>query len=198
MKNHLKEFWTDKRVLFIGCMWILYAAIVATGGLGGWTWMWIAAGLAIFFFVEYFIHRFVLHGIFSKLMPKAHQGHDDHHEHPTEMRYLLTPNSYNVPYHIGLWIVFTVLSQSMHTGGAIMLGLATLHLYYEWAHFVSHRAIVPRTKWGKWMKKHHLLHHYKSPEGWYGVTNPAFDKLLGTNRAAAKPEPVRNDKSMPS
>ncbi|GAA3405665.1 sterol desaturase family protein [Paenibacillus hodogayensis] len=180
MRSHLKEFCKDGRVLFIGIMWIVYASVAMATGWNGRTWAWVGAGIAIFFFVEYFVHRFVLHGVLCRWMPKAHQGHDDHHAHPTEMRHLLTPNSYNVPTHFALWLVCSASTASVHAGSAVMMGVAALHMYYEWTHFVSHRPIAPRTRWGKWMKKYHLLHHYKSPDSWYGVTNPALDKLFGT------------------
>lgn len=198
MRDHLKEFMRDGRIVFIGTMWVLYLAAIVATGWNGWTWVWLAAGVAIFFFIEYFVHRFVLHGFMSKLMPKAHMGHEKHHEHPNEMEYLLTPNSYNIPYHLGLSVAFAAAFQSVHIAGAIMLGIGTLQMYYEWTHFVSHRPIVPNTRWGKWMKKHHLLHHFKSSEAWYGVTNPAFDKLFGTDDDSSLPNRPRKDNTLHS
>lgn len=181
MRKYVIEFVTDARVLFIAAMWVVYLATAIATGWHGWSWCFAAAGVFVFFVVEYVIHRFVLHGLLSKLMPKAYEGHEYHHAHPTEMRYLLTPNAYNVPNHFLVWIVLMLLTQSVHRGSAVMVGFTFLQLYYEWTHFVSHRPIVPLTRWGKWMKKYHLLHHFKYADGNYGVTNPLFDKLMGTD-----------------
>ncbi len=52
-----------------------------------------------------------------------------------------------------------------------MLGL----LWYEWVHYVAHIAYVPRTPFGRWIKKYHLWHHFKNERLWFGVTNPSMD-----------------------
>ncbi|MFB6364316.1 sterol desaturase family protein [Paenibacillus elgii] len=73
--------------------------------------------------------------------------------------------------------------------------LISFLLYYEWTHYVAHRPIKPITPWGRWMKKVHLWHHYKSKNYWYGVTNPLFDVMLGTFRdeqQVEKSETARN------
>jgi 4-hydroxysphinganine ceramide fatty acyl 2-hydroxylase len=177
----IREFWFDKRVMFITCMQVFYVLTTILSKYETWTWAAIGGGILLFFFTEYFIHRFALHGFLSKIMPKAYQLHDEHHEDPKNIAFLMTPNVYNVSYHFGLWIAFSVLTQSIHMSSSIMLGFGTYQLFYEWTHFISHRPIVPMTPWGKWMKKFHLLHHYKNAEGYYGVTHPAMDIILGTS-----------------
>jgi len=188
MSTYLKEFWLDKRILFISFACTLYAAAVIATPYNPLMWVSLACGIAFFFVAEYFIHRFVLHGIISAIMPNAHKGHEEHHHDPKNNEFLLTPNAYNVPFHIALSILFTALFQNIHLGFSLMLGFGLYHLYYEWTHFVSHRPIVPMTPWGKWMKKHHLLHHYKDEESYFGVTHPTFDMLLHTDHPIANAE----------
>lgn len=53
-------------------------------------------------------------------------------------------------------------------------------LIYEWKHYVAHRPIKPITKFGVWVKKLHLLHHFKNENYWYGVSTPFVDILFGT------------------
>lgn len=180
MKAYLKEFWTDKRSLFIVSMLIIYSFVFVFTAQQQGAWIAFGSGMVAFIIIEYAAHRFILHGVLAKWMTKAYKGHEDHHDHPTDMVYLLTPNAYNVPNHILLWVVACIITGSLHLGSAALIGLSLYHLYYEWSHFISHRAIVPLTPWGKWMKKYHLLHHFKSPNHRYGVTNPAIDIIVGT------------------
>jgi len=198
LKAYLKEFWTDKRVMFINLMFIIYSCSALFTPYEPWSWTAVIGGVVFFFFLEYFVHRFVLHGFFAKIMPKAHVGHDAHHNDPLNMTFLLTPNQYNVPYHFLLWVVFSLAFWSFHLGSSVMAGFAAYHLYYEWSHFVSHRPIQPITPWGKWMKKFHLLHHYKNDKHWFGVTHPVLDSVFGTDPSQDEIEktvttPVKKD-----
>jgi 4-hydroxysphinganine ceramide fatty acyl 2-hydroxylase len=99
--------------------------------------------------------------------------------------YMLTPNSFNIPLHVLFTAIFCFVTQSLHLGAAVMLGTTLYQLYYEWTHLVSHRPIVPATSIGKNRKKLHLLHHYKSDQNWFGVTNVTFDNVAGTNPPSA-------------
>ncbi len=188
MSGNLKQFWTDRRVLFISFMFVVYVCFSVFTPGSRWTWIAIMAGVLFFFFVEYFTHRFILHGYFAKVMPNAYKGHEDHHDHPNELAYMLTPNGYNVPLHLVFWAVFSAALWNIHLGSAVMVGTCGYQLYYEWTHFVSHRPIKPLTPWGRWMKKYHLLHHYKHADYWFGVTNSALDKVCGTYASPKSPE----------
>jgi sterol desaturase/sphingolipid hydroxylase (fatty acid hydroxylase superfamily) len=181
MNPYVKEFWTDRRPQFISLMLLVYLISGLVTGYQKWTLVALVGGLLLFFVIEYFIHRFFLHGLFSVIYPVAYKGHEAHHKDPKAMKYLLTPNSYNIPYHFLLWIVFSLATGSFHLGSVMMVGFTAYQLWYEWIHFVSHRPIVPRTAFGKWMKKFHLLHHYKHEGRYYGVTHPTFDILFGTD-----------------
>jgi len=59
-------------------------------------------------------------------------------------------------------------------------GLIAMLLAYEWKHYVAHRPLKPKTRLGKWLKKTHILHHYKNENYWFGVSNPFMDVLFGT------------------
>jgi len=194
LKTYLKEFWSDNRVLFVSSMFLLACVVFIITEQNKSSWIAIIIGIIVFFFIEYIVHRFVLHGILQKIMPKAYKGHEDHHNKPNNMEYLLTPNSYNLTYYIVLWIAVYFMTDSFHLTGAFIVGLSVYQLYYEWAHFVSHRAIVPITPWGKFMKKFHLLHHFKNPQEYYGVTNPIIDIIVGTDGAAQNNAPSQNNK----
>lgn len=181
MKSYLKEFWTDSRVLGLVALFAVYLCLTLFTLQSRWTWAEVLCGIVFFFFLEYFTHRVILHGLLAKVMPKAYEGHVEHHGEPTNLEFMLTPTKYSLPTHLVLWILFSLLGRSIHLGSAVMLGTCLYQIFYEWKHFVSHRPIVPMTPWGKWMKKFHLLHHYKSDHYWFGVTHAVLDYLWGTH-----------------
>jgi len=192
MSSVQKEFLTDRRVLFLAAIGLAYLISAVVTGFHDWTWLYLIIGIATFYVFEYILHRWLLHGIGKWIMPRAYHEHHYHHDEPEKIEFLLTPNSYNVPYHFLLWVLFTVVFSlsygtafvGFHYASALLFTFCLSQLYYEWIHFVSHRPITPRTKWGKHMKKHHLLHHFKSPDAWYGVTNDSIDRVMGTGGKA--------------
>lgn len=181
MTRFAKEFWIDRRILFLFSALLAYVLLTLRTDSSRWTWAAIGAGVVFFFFLEYITHRFILHGFLAKFMDKAFQGHEEHHDHPEDIRFLLTPNSFNIPLHILLWGLFCLVTWSIHIGSAIMIGTCAYQLFYEWTHYISHRPIKPLTPWGQYMKKFHLLHHYKSDQFWFGVTHAALDRVAHTS-----------------
>jgi 4-hydroxysphinganine ceramide fatty acyl 2-hydroxylase len=177
---HLKEFLTDRRILFLLATLIIYCVSTVLSTNFNLTWIAAISGIGFFYIIEYIIHRFILHGYFAKWMPNAYQGHNMHHEQPNDITYLLTPNIYNLSYHIGFGLAAYLVTRDIHLASAFMMGITVFQLYYEWSHFVTHRTIRPLTPWGRWMKKFHLLHHFKSSQHYFGVTNPMIDILVGT------------------
>lgn len=175
------EFTTDRRVLVVFSVFVVSCIVFFSTPPRRNAWLGFVVGLIAFYFIEYFVHRFVLHGYFKRIMPKAYEGHMLHHNHPVDTEYLLTPNSYNVPYYMLFWAVLLLGTRNAHVTAAFIAGVSIFQLYYEWAHFVAHRPIIPRTPWGKWMKKYHLLHHFKDGDYWFGVTNPTLDMVAGTH-----------------
>ena len=108
---HLKEFLTDRRILFLLSVLTFYCiSTLFSTDLNG---SWVAALLEIiwFYLVEYIVHRFFLHGYFANMMPKAYKGHDMHHQNPNDIEYLLTPNIYNISYHIGFGATVYLVTQ---------------------------------------------------------------------------------------
>jgi len=158
----------------------------------------VALGMLIFFCVEYVSHRFLLHAAprpepsLSRLQRRLHY---DHHKEPDILELLFVPLWFALPNLSIYAALYYLLSGSAHVMLAMVLGNLIAFLYYEWVHYIAHIPATPITPWGRWMKKYHLLHHYKNEGLWFGVTNPALDLLVGTYRAAGaaeKSSTVRN------
>jgi dihydroceramide fatty acyl 2-hydroxylase len=58
-------------------------------------------------------------------------------------------------------------------------GLVAGYVWYDLTHYYLHHA-VPTSETGKWMRKYHLVHHFKTPQVRYGITTPLWDLIFGT------------------
>ena len=139
---------------------------------------------------EYFIHRFVGHGPkrtqlpgLAKLTPAGlaaefNAEHLAHHATPTYFaptwRKLLAAGAV-VPAATALMTPVLGLRRA----ASFALGFTTVYFTYE----VVHRRIhthAPTGPYSRWVRRHHLLHHHKTPKKNHGVTSAVFDRLMGT------------------
>ncbi|MFW6051126.1 MAG: sterol desaturase family protein [Myxococcota bacterium] len=82
-------------------------------------------------------------------------------------------------------------------GAAFAAGLATGWAWYEVAHRWLHTR-PPRTAYGRWLRRHHLHHHFGHPRRNHGVTTPLWDHVFRTHdRAAEIRVPRRNLPELP-
>jgi hypothetical protein len=147
--------------------------------LFGWG---VILGLISFIAHEYLFHRFLLHlpAPRSPWLRKMHaRVHWQHHQTPDKPHWLFVP----------LWgsvgMVGIAAATAYGIGGIDLLGPALVgyccfFLHYEATHLAAHVNYKPRTRFGKFMKRYHLLHHFKNERYWFGVTNPLMDLLFGT------------------
>ncbi|WP_167201468.1 sterol desaturase family protein [Paenibacillus sp. BK720] len=161
-------------------------------GLAAWamieavTWyssVFFMAGLIGFMFSEYLTHRFFFHlkapknPLFLKFLKRLHY---DHHTDPHDLKLLFLPVWYSLP-NLGVFaLLFYLISGSLAFTLAFAAGLVAMLLVYEWKHYVAHRPIQPKTRFWKWNKRMHLLHHFKNENYWYGVSTPLVDAIFGT------------------
>lgn len=135
------------------------------------------AGVFSWTFLEYVIHRFLGH---------RKKGNNpitsEHHRHHRE-------GGYFAP----LWkkfvlaaIVVSALTLLMGgfsgwlNGVLFASGLVGMYLVYEVFHKLLH-IWAPLTLYGRWARKHHFYHHFKSPSKNHGVTTPIWDIIFGTH-----------------
>ena len=169
----------------------LLAALLVGIAVVMWTlslsavWWGILLGATIFFFSEYGTHRFLFH---AKPMSNAfvlhlqHRLHYDHHTEPERLGLLFLPPWFVVPVFALYGAAYLLITRSPSLALSLLAGNLLALFYYEWVHYVAHVPFVPLTPFGKWIKKYHLLHHFKNEHYWFGVTNPSMDVLSGTYR----------------
>jgi hypothetical protein len=166
------------------CGWaVLSAGLVVWSAPGLSTVLWgLGVGLASWSLSEYVFHRFVLHAprVRARAIWRMQKRlHYKHHEVPDDPRWLFipwwgSPGLIAIGGGVGAWTVGP---------GAFWpaaLGYAMALVLYEVTHFAAHVPYRPRTRWGAFMKRHHVLHHYKNERYWYGVTSPLGDFVFGT------------------
>jgi sterol desaturase/sphingolipid hydroxylase (fatty acid hydroxylase superfamily) len=160
---------------------IMLALGLHAGLSGGATVGWFLAGLLIWSFLEYIIHRFSFH-----LTPRNKVGvvfgyliHGVHHAYPEDPRRWVMPLVVTLP--IGtvifglLWWLFGLLAFPAMAG--VMYG----YLAYDTLHYAIHSRPM-RSRLGIYLRKHHLQHHYAVPERNFGVSSPLWDIVFRTTR----------------
>lgn len=70
-------------------------------------------------------------------------------------------------------------------GAAFTLGFVGTYVSYEIIHRIAHTR-APRTRYGRWFRKHHFHHHFHNPSVNHGVTSPIWDHLFGTYEEPGK------------
>jgi sterol desaturase/sphingolipid hydroxylase (fatty acid hydroxylase superfamily) len=155
------------------------AALTAAAQLG--------AGLFAFTFLEYAHHRWGGHT--RALGRRLLASHREHHRDPIEggVSYP-TKLRQRAPLVGGLSLVFALaLAPALGLGGAgfVVAGLLAGYLYSEWFHHRMHHA-APRGPVGRYLWRHHYVHHFVDATKNYGFTSPLWDLLLFTYRSEAE------------
>lgn len=149
--------------------------------------------VALYPFIEYGLHRFVLHGRFlykSRLTAALWKRiHFDHHQDPHQLEVLFGSLATTLPLILAValplgWAV------DGRAGAAAALACATLLMcVYEFCHCVQHLNVKPRNRLLLRIKQLHLAHHFHDETSNFGITTPLVDHLAGTYRADPRDRP---------
>jgi hypothetical protein len=148
-------------------------------------------GAASWTALEYTLHRFVGHGprrrppatLVGRLSPSGFLGafNHEHLAHHADHRYF-APTRQKVAAAAVVTTAAAMVGSALlgpRRGLSFALGLGGMYVGYE----VMHRRVHthgPRGDYQRWMWRHHLFHHFKSPRRNHGVTSPLWDRGLGT------------------
>ncbi len=168
---------------------LLIGATAATGAVALFP-LWIVAGVALFYLSEYGWHRFVFHAPPSNwrwLRHLQHRLHYDHHVDPARLDLLFLPMWFVIPNLSITFLAALGLLGDWQWALSLILGAMLGLIHYEWVHYIAHIPYRPVTRFGRWMKKYHLWHHYKNEHYWFGVSNPVLDVV---HRTYKEPEAV--------
>ncbi len=159
------------------------AAFMLWRNVGMWRLDWllaVLAGLALWTFLEYVMHRLVLHRVafFDRM-------HDVHHRAPTEP--IGTPSWLSLG--VVLFGVFGPcwLVLGLFFGSAVTVGIVIGYLWYICVHHAVHHWRLDHDSYLYRAKRRHAQHHHVDPHRNYGVTSALWDHILGSAAAAGPP-----------
>jgi sterol desaturase/sphingolipid hydroxylase (fatty acid hydroxylase superfamily) len=138
-----------------------------------------AAGVFVWFFFEYVLHRFAFHelrgwGIGSR-------EHLNHHVRASWVfdRMILLAWLGVLLAGFGWGRAADVLFDRW-IGIGFGAGWVYGYFFYEWHHRAAHLR-GPRNRWEAWLRKHHFHHHFGHPLSNQGVSISLWDHVFGTD-----------------
>jgi sterol desaturase/sphingolipid hydroxylase (fatty acid hydroxylase superfamily) len=192
-KSDFLEFFTHTHpaaVPFLFLPVILFFLIRGLDGLGasegvGGVALAFAAGVVMWTFAEYVMHRYVFH-----YEPKGrvlervwYLVHGVHHEQPGCKTRLVMPPILSIPLSLGFYaLISTVVGVALGAPlwvAPLYAGFVAGYLAYDMLHYAEHHLPM---KGGalRYLKRYHLLHHFKTPDDRFGVSSPLWDVIFGT------------------
>lgn len=137
-------------------------------------------GLFVWTLTEYVVHRFVFHLQPSTPGRRRLQFvlHGVHHADPSDPTRLLFPPAPALIGHAAcFWLFRSILGDPWIEPfyAFFLVG----YLGYDYLHLALHRGTMP-TRWGRHLKRQHMLHHYATPEARWGVSSPLWDHVFRT------------------
>jgi Fatty acid hydroxylase superfamily len=191
--------------------WIIGATLLAatTGRLVVGDWQITDAlvpviMLALFPFIEWVIHVFILHWrprrvgslTIDSLLARDHRRH---HVDPRDIPLVF------IPWKALLWVMPFVVAVALLAFPRLGLGLSwlvfvgMLTLGYEWSHYLVHSDYKPKTRFYRAIWRNHRQHHFKNEHYWFTVTSSGTaDRVLGTYPELATVETSRTAKNLHS
>ncbi|KAK9866863.1 hypothetical protein WJX84_009766 [Apatococcus fuscideae] len=139
-----------------------------------------AAGLILWQFIEYSIHRFIFHAIPSDpaLIVIHFLFHGCHHKYPMDKERLVFPPLPAASIASLLYLLVRAAT-SQARSVPIFAGVLIGYLAYDMQHYAIHHG-SHKLKMLRHARQNHLAHHYKSPAHGFGISSGLVDFLLQT------------------
>jgi sterol desaturase/sphingolipid hydroxylase (fatty acid hydroxylase superfamily) len=139
-----------------------------------------ALGLSTWSLTEYLLHRYLFHLRPTRPFRARLQFviHGLHHADPADPTRLVIPA---VPSVIGGALFYAAFRTGLGPTYAepFFAFFAVGYLLYDYIHYASHR-FEPATRVGRFLKRHHMLHHFATEDARWGVSSPFWDHVFGT------------------
>ena len=192
-KSDLLEFFTHIHPAVIVVIWLPVVIILlltamaqpVAGASPVYIPVGFGLGLFIWTFAEYMLHRFVFH--FPARAPWQERiiylFHGIHHAQPQCKTRLVMPPVISVPLSFVFYGLFYlslgVLLQAPHWIAPTFAGFIAGYLIYDLTHYATHHFPM---RWGflKFLRRYHMLHHFKTPDQRFGVSSPLWDVVFRT------------------
>lgn len=139
-----------------------------------------AAGLLLWTLAEYGLHR----GLFHRT-PASGPGrrlhwlvHGYHHAHPGDGDRVVVAPWASLPLAA---LVYAGLTAALGDAGRpLFAGFLLGYVAYDSLHHAIHHRALGAAGLGRWLKAHHLRHHFRDGTSRFGVTTPLWDWVFRT------------------
>ena len=182
-----REFWRHPSPWWLAIGFV--GAVIARVVVGDFQWSDAVLPfvvLAVFPFVEWMIHVFILHWRPRRIAgvmidPLLSRKHRQHHADPKITRLIFIPLESLAGAAVSALIVGLLIIPRTGLGLTFLVTVATIGIVYEWSHYLVHTDYKPKSWFYKTMYRNHRWHHFKNEHYWFAVTTPGLaDRVLGT------------------
>ena len=141
-----------------------------------------ALGLLLWTLLEYVLHRVLFHfeAKSDASRFRLFMMHGYHHLYPDDPMRLVAPPLMSWP--------LAILIGGLYRGALgpelfwpLLSGTMLGYLAYDWIHYYTHH-FRPTGIVGKFLRRHHMVHHFKTPDANFGISTPLWDFVFGTYR----------------
>jgi dihydroceramide fatty acyl 2-hydroxylase len=195
-KSDFLEFFTHIHPAVVVIIWLpvsaffMWRAITSVPPGASWAYIPICFVVGVFLWTlaEYVGHRFLFH-----YDPKGERMqaifftfHGVHHAQPQLKTRLVMPPVVSIPaaivFYLLFSLVFDVLLGMPQWVAPIYSGFILGYLCYDMIHYATHHFPM-RSRAMKYLKRYHMMHHFKTPSARFGVSSPVWDIVFKTKPA---------------
>jgi hypothetical protein len=198
-KSNFLEFFTHIHPAVVAIIWFPVAVFFMVYSL--WTLpasafpgdvpLMFVAGLFLWTFSEYMLHRFVFHFHAKSALGKriVFLYHGIHHEQPLVKTRLVMPPAVSIPLAFVFYGLFSlllgVLAGAQYLVPPLYSGFTIGYLVYDLSHYGTHHFKIKRGP-ALYLKRYHMLHHFQTPDKRFGVSSPLWDVVFRTKPTDVK------------
>ena len=163
-----------------------YDGVVAGLSAAGFTALMVG-GLLLWTLMEYVLHRYVFHYLGPRLWQRRMHFviHGVHHDFPQDTDRLVMPLGASIPMGLLFYLGFRAVLGSILVD-PLFVGFAIGYLAYDGTHYAIHHFRM-NSHYGKWIKRHHMIHHHTGERARWGVSSPLWDWVFGTMGSKIEP-----------
>ncbi len=139
------------------------------------------SGLFAWTLCEYVLHKHVFHWTRPTALGRRIHFllHGVHHDFPNDSDRLVMPLLTSGPLAVIFYALFFFVFQGARYAEPFYAGFVLGYLAYDGTHYAVHH-FKQRTRIGRFIKRHHMLHHHADHDGGFGVSTPLWDYVFGT------------------
>ncbi len=198
-KSNFLEFFTHIHPAVVVALWLPVAVFFMIYSIVTWPFYAFAGFIPVFFvlglflwsFTEYMLHRFVFHFHAKSELGKriVFLYHGVHHEQPLVKTRLVMPPVVSIPLAFVFYGLFTlllgVIASAQYLVLPIFSGFTIGYLLYDLTHYGTHHFKITGGP-ALYLKRYHMLHHFKTWDKRFGVSSPLWDVVFRTKPADDK------------